>query len=161
MHRGLAVAALALVLAACGGGPSTFTCPRVAAVSGLDRLDYTFQGAPGPVRVRLDVADATCVMDGPDSFVVRSVVAIQLDPNRPRGEFRVPYSLAIDTPAGTTMEWAEYAVIPAGSNGIVQRFEHRVDGVGPTEGGQVRLLYALTPDDAALEQIARDRPRRR
>jgi hypothetical protein len=160
MRHVLTVLSLAVLVVACGGTRDTaFVCPRVAAVAGLDRLEYAFQGAPRPVRAQLDVLEATCVPDGPDAFLVRSVIAIRLAPDRPAGEFRIPYSLAIDTPEGTELQWAEFAVIPNGSRGIVERYEHRVEGVGPTAGARVRLLYALTPDDAALQQIARDRPR--
>ncbi|TVQ34174.1 MAG: hypothetical protein EA356_11000 [Geminicoccaceae bacterium] len=160
MRGPLLVLAVALVVAGCGQREPGFVCPRVAAVAGLDRLDYTYAGTTRPVRAALDVVDATCTLDGPNAFLVQSVVAIRLDPTRPRGEFRVPYTLAIDTPAGTTIELAEFAVIPAGSDGIVERFQHRIEGVAPAEGARVRLLYALTPDDAELARIAAERPRR-
>ncbi|MFW5835214.1 MAG: hypothetical protein ACOCYE_14065 [Pseudomonadota bacterium] len=158
----LAAAGLALLLAACSGpAEPEFVCPRVAAVAGLDRLDYSFAGAPGPVRARLDVIDGICRPDGPDAFLVESAIAIRLDANRPAGEFRIPLSLAVSTPEAIALEFAEFVTIPPGSDGVVQRYEHRVEGIDPTDGASVRLLYALAPDDTALERIAQERPRPR
>ena len=148
----------AFALAACGGPDPGPVCPRVAAVAGLDRLDYHYGNLQRPVRARLDVVDGACIYEE-GAFTVRSTVAIRLDPDRPAGEFRIPYSIAIDMAEGTALDRADFAVIPPGSNGVVEIFEHRVEGVGEGDGQRVRILYALTPDDTELQRLVRERPR--
>lgn len=158
MRRTAPLAVTLLLLGACAGQEEVLVCPRVAAVAGLDRLDYHYAAADAPVRARLDVIQGTCIYED-GGFVVRSAVAIQLDPNRPRGDYDIPFSIAIDMAEGTMLDRAEFARIPAGTNGVTEVFEHRVDGLAQNEGARVRILYALSPDDTELQRIARERPR--
>ena len=159
MRGALAIGSL-LVLAGCagGGGDELIVCPRVDAVAGLDRLAITYPGAAEPVRTSLDIAQVACIRDG-DDLVVGSVVAIGLAGERPPGDVRVPYTLVIDTPDGQTGYRADTAVVPAGSAGVYEAFEHRFEGLAAHDDVALRLLYALVPDEAERARLARERPR--
>ncbi len=156
--RGALVLGALLVLAGCGGGGEPIVCPRVDVVAGLDRLAITYPGATEPVPTSLDIAQVACIEEG-DDLVVGSIVAIGLAGERPPGDVRVPYTLVIDTPEGPTGHRADTAVVPAGSAGVYEAFEHRFEDLAARENVNVRLLYALVPDEPERARLARERPR--
>lgn len=157
--RRLAGVGVAFALTACGGGAEeAIFCPRVDAVAGLDRLAIAYEGAGAPVPTALDVVDATCVEEDGD-LVVGTVLEIRLGPERPPGEVRVPYTIAVDTPDETRGSRAEIAVVPPGAAGVYEYHAHRFAGLAGRDDVRIRLLVALVPDEAERERLAAERPR--
>lgn len=154
-----ALAALAVLpLAACFDpdepqGPR-FSCPVVRVVAGLELLPYQAVAQDGPVTAELRVIDAICTYDdSTETFLVTSTVTVLIDRTAGTEGVVIPYVIAIDSPTGMQVEQEVAAFIAPGSNGLQETFQQEVQGIGGPGGAGSTILFALQPDEQALDRL--------
>ncbi|MGF1474877.1 MAG: hypothetical protein ACFB6S_04860 [Geminicoccaceae bacterium] len=140
------------------------TCPRVAAIYGVDTLNYGASGGESQTyshRVRLEPVRAVCAEERSEVVVTTDLlVTIEPGSGQVGDTVEVTYfAAAVDAEGGVLDKSTFTSSVPVGPGaGSREQLVHRISRTGAEGTPTIQILLGLEPDQAALRTLRSLRP---